>query len=800
MEYGVILVYLLPLVGLTVIGAPIAALVFRDLPTRGAPFSLPTALVPFAIAVFWIGQVSYGRHTTLLAAGVVATSGWLAHRRGARPDWRAVSTGFGVFAVGFAILLVLRVANPSITAAGGEQFLHYGLVNALERAPHLPPEDFWYAGAPLRYYYGTQLQVTSLSLLSGTDPRYGYNLGLATFYGVLFVVAYGLTGSIVHARGYDYKIGGAFGALFVALGGPTTTPIRLLTPHLPDVLSDAIAPAAFGFVANRFEGGDLAGTVAEHANLLEWSWWYTRYVVPGTLQEVPFYSFVKADLHGHALSTGYVLFTAALAYAYSITPHTEPRRRLAILVAGIGSVAGVFGFMNTWSLPTAAGMAFLALAVADPAPESLLPARFRERLDLVGPVSMDYRSLRTEVGRLVLGVVAAAVVTAIGVVLASPFLVFGHLPVNEGVGFLPQRSPLGPFLVIYAGLLTVFALRLLQRWWDTTDAAMAVTAPMVAGALAFAFLVAGLGFALDAGVPAVLVPLLVAGWVLVRTGRGGFALVLCLAGIGLLLAMELIHARIPRIDQPRWNTTLKVAVQGWTLAAAGVGAAAAMLFERARGRLADAYMTAPREDTGGVQWLAPAAIVLLVVTVVVSTAVFPAMVVGHELGPDLAADTFDPTLDGHDGLETWRPHEAAAIQWLDERAGRPTIVEAPGETPYTYASPASTYTGLPTVVGWSHEELYRGIPAFERRVEHVDAIYAGEWATAAHHLAAYDVTYVYVGENERERYGDDLRSFDRPAFTIAYENEQVTIYRVDSSALEDVDASRKNVVAEPPTY
>jgi len=75
--------------------------------------------------------------------------------------------------------------------------------------------------------------------------------------------------------------------------------------------------------------------------------------------------------------------------------------------------------------------------------------------------------------------------------------------------------------------------------------------------------------------------------------------------------------------------------------------------------------------------------------------------------------------------------------------------------------------------------------AYERRVGHVDTIYAGDWGRAAALLERYDVTYVYVGPNEREVYGDSMRSFDRAAFSVAFEGGAVTIYEVDHAALEE---------------
>ncbi|MFO7927435.1 DUF2298 domain-containing protein [Natronomonas sp.] len=796
MEWAFVVAYLIALAVFTALGAPIAAAFFRYLPRRGAAFALPAALVPFTIAVFWVGQLTFGLHALGVGVGVVLAGAVTVTRLGFTPEWRAVASMYGVFAVGFLVMVVFRAANPGFTPIGGEQFLHFGLVNALERANSLPPEDMWFAGEPLKYYYGTQLQVTSLSMLTGTPVRYGFNLGIATFYGLLFVVAYGLGGAIVHRRGYSHRLGGVFAAFFVALAGPTTTAVRLATPHLPDTIAEPVSRAAFGFAANRFNGGDLAQTVAELSAPAEWSWWYTRYVVSGTIQEVPLYSFVKADLHGHAFANGYVLFAGALAFAYYVTPAAERRHRAAIVFGGLGSIAGLFGFMNTWSLPTVGGLTVLTVALADPHPDTLLPPPWRRRFAVPTAVEANRSRLADELRRLIFATVAGGVVLLVGVAIASPFLVFGHVPTNDGVGFFPPRSSLGPFLVIYGGLVTVFGLYVATRGWPTI--ADVPTSWVAGGSLAFLALVAATVL-LDFAVLAVLGPLIAAGWILVRSGRGDFAVVLLIAGTGLLLSFEVVHARLPLIPEPRWNTSLKVAVQGWTLAAAGAGAAVAVLLARSAERLAgrrqfprSTAAAFARSNDGQTTERRPAptlqsvGTMALVAMVILASAAFPAMVYTVEIGSAVEEDRYDSSLDGLTYVEVYHPQEYDALRWLDERSGHPAVVEAPGD-PYGWTSPAATFSGLPGVIGWDHEEEYRSADAYDRRVTHVDEMYTGEWDVAAAHLSRYDVTYVYVGPNEIERYGDDTRSFDGSAFSVAFEGGNVTIYEVDQDALPSPD-------------
>ncbi|MCD2203716.1 DUF2298 domain-containing protein [Halobacterium sp. KA-6] len=785
MEFLVLVSWLLIMAVLTTLGAPLAVLAFRSLPRRGAAFALPAALIPFAILVFWVGQFTFGINTILLSVVIIAGGASLAYRLGGQPDWRAVARMYGVFVVGFGIMVVFRASSPSITPAGGEQFLHFGLVNALERAPSLPPEDFWFAGKSLRYYYGTQLQVTSWSMLSATPLRYGFNLGIATFYGVLFVAAYGLVADIVHIRGYSYRLGGTLGAVFVAFAGPMTTPIRLLTPYLPNGIQGPVAQGAFGFVAARFYGGNLTKTVSEIANPLDWSWWYTRYVVPGTIQEVPLYSFVKGELHGHTQSTGYVLFAAALAYAYYRTPKEARLRRAAILFGGLGSVAGVFGFMNTWSLPTAGGLAVLAVAAADPHPATLLPSAVSDVLQpWKGRRERVFRVF-SEVWRLVLAGAVGVGVILTGVAIASPFLVFGQVPRNNGIGFLPPRSALGPFLVIYLGLLSVVATYVALQYWPRLRQYR--RGVLAAGAVVLFAAMATTTIFFDFAVLAIIGPILVGAWLLLRTGSDDFALVLIVAGLGLLLSYEVVYARLPATDLARWNTAMKVSVQGWILGAAGAGAAAATIISRASDRISSDQPpvdgSGESADTDGLSLGATFAVVVVVLALV-SGLVFPTMVVGQEIGGEVAEGSWQPTLDGLDSLEQWKPAQAEAIHWLDNRPGTPTIVEATDDS-YQFTSPASVFTGLPTVVGWDHQAEYRGFTAYNRRVDDVREIYTGTWLTAAKNLDRYDVQYIYVSPNERERYGEDLRSFSRSSLSVAFSNDKVTIYAVNQTVLPD---------------
>ncbi|MGM0605849.1 MAG: DUF2298 domain-containing protein [Halobacteriota archaeon] len=758
---------------------PVTAHIWPSFPDRGAAFALPVALVSIGLSAVWIGQLTYGPAVATVAVLLPIVAGAVAFHRGTRPSLDRVIEPYVVFLAGFGLLLAFRTVSPALTPFGGEQFLHFGLMNAVERATALPPEDMWFAGEPVRYYYGGHVTTVSLAIVAGVETRVAYNLALATYYGVLLTGAYGLAGAITAHGGSNRRLGGLLGAFFVAIAGTLTTPVRLAYGLLPRETALAYGKPVFGAIR-----GDYERELIEQSSISTWSWWDERYVVPETLQEVPLYSFVKADHHGHTITVGFLLLAAALAYAYYLTPAAARKRRLVLLFGALPIVGGFLGVTNTWALPSVPGIAWLALCTAPTHPASLLPDRIRTGLDGRWS-SVCAGSVRRELSRVGVATVVAVGIGALSLLLAAPF-VFGGTPTNDGIGIFPPRSNLVGFLLLYGGPLLVFATYLRTRGINTgarVSGPIAVSGGSVA-LLAAAYLLGPGGFP----VLVVCAPLLVGGYVLARSEAGrpgdrpggatdetGFEVTVLLAGVGLLLAMELVHAKVWPPELDRWNTTLKVAIQAWTFTGLAAGIIAARLFDSRLRRL----------RLGGSKRLHEIGVLAIVAAVVLTSAVFPAMVVVYE---DVGSET-DRTIDGLADFEADNPDTMAAISWLDDRSGAPVLLEAPTRDSYSWGSTASTYTGVPSVVGWDHQRGYRGDSAFERRADHVDTIYAGdrivdrELSIAL--LAAYDVEYIWVGPAERERY-DSIRSFeDIDGVDVAFETDTVTVYAVSEERLPE---------------
>jgi uncharacterized membrane protein len=110
-------------------------------------------------------------------------------------------------------------------------------------------------------------------------------------------------------------------------------------------------------------------------------------------------------------------------------------------------------------------------------------------------------------------------------------------------------------------------------------------------------------------------------------------------------------------------------------------------------------------------------------------------------------------------LESDFAEDASAIHWLKENIqGSPVVLEANGDS-YTGYERVSASTGLPTILGWYvHEWLWRNdVADLNQKSADVESIYTSSDVTEVQRLLSqYDVSYIFVGSMEREKYGDLL--------------------------------------------
>jgi YYY domain-containing protein len=703
---------LIELIGLG--AAPLAGVVLARLPGAGLGLGKVLGLA-FVTWLVWMGGalalIPYGRLTSALWIALVCALGLLAFVRGwegrravargeprgwlARRRWRRLAARVpepdplrtrlfwaaeAVFAVTFAAAVLLVAYSPDVWLT--EKPMDMAFLNAANRAETFPPEDPWFAGGDLNYYYLGHLAMGVLVKLGDLRPDEGYNVAVAALLALTATAVFTVGATLwAAARGPDKAIRAGLGAvaLIVVLG--------------------------------NLEGARLL--IAGGGPLRDYDWFAASRVIDDTITEFPWFSFLLGDLHAHVLAVPFTLL--AIAFALQIVldgPRLAPRGRAFAELFAAALALGLLYGINSWSYPVTAGVLVLAVIgwLCDGRSHAARPAAIRWLLAAI----------------------------ALSALLMLPF----HLsfdPAARGIGLVGEGRGFAGWVrdqVLLFGSLAVFvALAFLGRL-AVTDRPMRNVAWIAVAAVFAGSLLAALDYAhvgllgvlLVVAIAAVLAgdipPALRAVWVLIAAG------VACLAG------PELLYVR-DEFDGGalfRMNTVFKLDYQAWVLfGIAGIGALAwwrTWLPRRSARLLA-----------GGI-----AAVAL------VGAVVYPiAGTYARKGGFDRA-----PALDGLGWLRDRAPGDVDAIAWLNDHAAADAVVlESTGEDYSAFGhARISTFTGLPTVLGWPGHELQWGHDA-GTRPQDVATLYETTSATAARELLdRYGIDYVVVGPLERTDHGD----------------------------------------------
>ncbi len=783
MEVGLVIWWLLLFGLLSVLGYPLAARLFREFPGQGVGFAPAISLGVVTVIAYWVGQIRFGQWVVWLAFAalcvlaavtrldltqlrdrtVTVTSASVPINR------RVAIESAAVFVGGFVLIVAIRTADPAINPLAGEKFLDYGLVRTILRAESLPPQDFWFAGEPVRYYYGGHLMTALLTWLTGTDPAFAYNLALAGYYATLMTAVHALAGAVGSHLGGSRRGAAFLGVILVGLSSNLMTAVQTVVGFLPGPVEN--------WLASRVAMGTSYTTAELSVGLSEFSYWSPSRILPGTVNEFPLFAWLNGDLHAHMMAAPFLVVAVAVAFAYWQTPPEALRRRRMLIFGMIPLLGGLQAIMHTWDLPTIFGVVGIALVFAPGRPSELLPWGSRVRIGLRDHLSDG--PLAEELRRLGGGVVVTGLAAGGAVLFASPFLIGVSSGRQIGLLAAADRSHLSGLLIVHGAFLGAFGAYLGSRLTENTTQSAAL--PLIGG-VGFVSVTA---FLVELPALAVVVPLLIGGWVALRREAAGFETALVIGGAGLVGLVELVYV-VELAGPGRFNTVFKVYSQVWLLW--GIAASAIM-----------SYLWGQTPTIPALSRIVPASRTrrsltrFAIALVVISTLPYAALAGGGHFQANDAG-----TLHGTAYADTRHPADAAAIRWLDANAdGDDTLLEAPGvsvspegnaqnpEVPglYTWgANPASSLTGIPTVAGWAHEIGYRGFEPYYERVAAVDRAYAGSDAERVAAITAYNVTHIYVGAAEQRRYGD-VQFGQLEGVRLVFERDDVQIYAVDQERL-----------------
>jgi len=139
------------------------------------------------------------------------------------------------------------------------------------------------------------------------------------------------------------------------------------------------------------------------------------------------------------------------------------------------------------------------------------------------------------------------------------------------------------------------------------------------------------------------------------------------------------------------------------------------------------------------------------------------------------------SLDGKRDFYLSAGDEMMAAEWL-AKAPVGVMAEAISETggSYTTYNSISTFSGMPTVLGWvGHEAQWRGgYEEIGNRQADIRELYStGKWERAQAIIDMYNIRYIVVGNTERNTYQMDQSKFDAHLVKV-FDSQTVDIYEV----------------------
>jgi YYY domain-containing protein len=787
---------------------PITYTVFSRLRDRGHLLSRSLGLVVLGYLVWLPSSLQLLRNglpfTLAALALLVVLSGFLFRRRQRemvafwKENARLILFEESLFALAFLAFVFIRVLNPDLWQPwfGGEKSMEIAYINASLKSAYLPPHDPYFAHGYLNYYYYGQFFMTLLMRLTGVAPEVGFNLSVPLLFaltvGNAFTVAYNLT--VRKGEGVA-RTAGLIAAGLIAISGNLAGAVQVID-RLAGLSGSAFESGIPGLQYLVRAAVGLGRLFAGDALFPGYDYWGPTRVIPETINEFPFFSFLFADLHPHMINLPFTILFVALLLSLVRRPQSVDRRPEIASWLALPFILGAVAVINTWDLPAAAGLLFLALFVV----------RW---------------SWKRGWGNLIASVLVTGLVGALALALYRPFFSHYKTVALGGVGLaaIRTRTSLGPFLAIWGLFLflalsyIVVELRRRGRWsgalrflrlllvrWETLPRWSELHSALVRGqTVAYRSLLWGLAAlsavtlalaALKFPVPALmLLPVALSGLLLLRwrlASEEQFIGLLVFTGLLMLLGLEVFYLRDHLDGGPafRMNTLFKFYIQVWVLFGLGFGAALPRIWE-AVGRWQSAVS----------RGLWTAALILLVFGSLIYPALatpvrvserFPGarppvgtldglafMTVGHFSWPD----------DDHPIELKW---DYEAIRWLQENvAGTPVVAEAALGYYREHGGRVASYTGLPTLLGHHQQGEQRWGSQTGPRSHEANVLFnGGSIFEAQQIIEELDIRYIYIGQLERNYYNAaGLEKFEQMAqngdLRVVFRNEGTTIYEVN---------------------
>lgn len=785
---------------------PLTYYLFPALNDRGYTFSRAFGLLIWAY-VFWlfaslgIAQNDLGG----LLLGLVILGGlsiWAFIRcQSEIRDWLSRNRGLmltteGFFLIAFALMAFIRASNPEIFTAGGEKWMETAFINAILHSPTFPPHDPWLSGYAISYYYFGYVMTSMLAKFTATPAGIAHNLMLSLIFSMSAIGAYGLLYNFLTA--YNQLKGKNPLKGISAIPGALFGPLFLLIVSNLEGLFESLHRKGIGWIFNAdgtatspfWTWLDLQELTQPPIQPLQWTpnqffwWWRASRVIQDydlnrapleIIDEFPFFSYLLGDLHPHVLAMPFNLLAIAVALNLFFGGWRGTMDlffgQLRINKTGFFTAALVLGglaFLNTWDILLGTALIVFSYTLARVREAGWSWERVEDILLLGIPLVFTafvvylpfYVGFDSQAGGVLPSFMYPTRGAHLWVVWGTLFIpLFAYLiylwqnraSADWRTGFI---TTLGVLIVLLAAMFVVgfIALRLkpdlvnqvlASQQRDVTAFirdSMARRLGYIGGLLTLiALLLPSLSFLLKS-----------------ENNLTSFILLMLSLGVLLILGPDFLYLR----DNfgYRINTVFKFYYQAWILLSLAAAFGVAVLSSELRGIASVLYTIG-------------------LVIVIGAGLIYPVFSLQSKTDNFKAEHPEQRTLDGEAYLANTMPDDYQAFQFM-KQVEPGVIAEAVGGQ-YSEFARFSTFTGLPTVLGWpGHEGQWRDQSLQGSRRDDIQTLYTtSDWATAQAIIDRYNIRYIVIGNLERITYQVNEEKFSiflKPAF----QQGNVTIYEV----------------------
>ena len=685
----------------------------------------------------------------------------------------------------------VRAHEPSIH--GLEKFMDYGFINSILKSKFFPPHDIWLSSSPdprytggfsINYYYFGHLTAAVLTKLSAIDSAITYNLVLANIFALCFTGAFSIGANLLWLSVNQQKTKGK------------------LLENCPAKRDPALREklVIFGGLLTAFLV-TLAGNLHTIYVFLKDSsrYWYpdaTRFI-PFTIHEFPLYSWVVADLHGHVFDIPFVLLTIAMLIAL-LNSKFETLSSKQIQNTKY-KIQNCFGHLNlkNWNLFRNSDFGFrilllglvLAVLYITNALDGLVYLGLSGLVILAVHLSTNHEvakvtkvrgsNLKSKILKLVICYLLLFICFFL---FSLPFNLNFHpfvksIGVNCPPSFMPDKW--GPFIFEKANCQRSPLYMLAILWGFFFFNAMAFLLYLFKKSQA------------PSTKPR---RLKIENWKLKIVPRSGiplcgrnlrkvdvFIVLMIILSTSLLIFPEFFYFKDIYPGHFRANTMFKLGYQAFMMMSIASGYIIIRFAKKIKNQSASWRTKTKNTNLKILKFLRFAFLIFLIPQLFL-VSIYPYYAINSYY------DHFKTYhgLDGAEWLKNQYPDDYQAISWLKDHvpvttSHLPVIAEAVGES-YTDYARVSAYTGLPTIIGWPvHEWLWRGsYDEAGARIPEVQTIYESkDLESTKSLLEKYNVSYVFLGTLEREKYKELNEEKFEELGKVVFESGRTRIFEIN---------------------